>query len=492
MVKTGWYPDAANPDERHYYDGERWTVDAADPTSAPDADADSDLPIFEQPRRQPGRARIGAAVVLAGAAVAALTWAVWPAGDPAAPITVAGRTVSNPVAVLRDAQRTVAGLVASENGTSDESTRCYFARSGPGGDVQRALRCGPVLFPGGSSPASYVTVPVRASITGPSVTLTADRDVPPIATAPGRVELVRPDGARPPSDDTADRLQPPRLPAGPRNLLIATTLPDYVRARAVTASLIGRDASVTVGDITPLPAYGRGDAARTAPEGQRLVGFTLRFGPGAISAARAATARAQFVSSDADARVIPAPGTGRYVVAAIPANGRAYVALTDGGLTQRLELPSGRPADDVVALSRRTNLAAALRAKATVAAVATLAAGGVSKAVTLSATATRASLRFWPAASGGTRPSDPDRAFLSVDLSFTYPGGEPTAFKRSQLRVDAGGRSYPARFVDGATVFEVPASFTSGNLVVSGRGADSALVTSITVPRTIPISIPTQ
>lgn len=474
----------------------------AQPYSAQPYSDQSYLPAENLPA-PPARSRKRTPIVVAAAAavvVAAgvITYLVWPDDEPS--LTYRGKEIANAADTLKQGEELVAKTVEDRRGAKNDDTRCYFAKpekaasGGKASDVEDSLRCGPVLFVDGERRAAYLSVPLTEKATGSSVQLSVPDDLgsrDPAALGED-LNLVRPDGAKPPTaNDGAGDLDVPKPPAGEANLLTTAPLDSSARPNEVNTSITGRTRKVMLESVAEIERYGVGDDARSAPDGQRLIAFRLDYGPGDVSSG---TTPATLNVPGGTPRPIPDAVGDDYVVAAVPASGGASIVLADSGVTQSISLPSGKPAAGTIAVLQRSSRAVLLSSRFDV--PITLKRGGDTRKTTFKATATAASLDFWAPANPSVRASSPSNALLTVRLTYTssLDKGKTFGFDPKLLTLQYNGKSYKARNVAPAgkisNVFEVPANFTAGTLRVAGSSKVGSVTVSVGSPKSLVVRIP--
>ena len=144
-------------------------------------------------------------------------------------------------------------------------------------------------------------------------------------------------------------------------------------------------------------------------------------------------------------------------------------------MTQYIDLTTGKPGPDNIQVLARKNrkFATAMRLNVT----RTVSGGGAAPTnQVLNTSFASAQLRYWPSSEiTNMTPSSPDKAFLVVDMDYNYAGstGGPYGYDPALLRLQiSGGATVAAKNVDSGDfildVFEVPATFTTGTIVIGG------------------------
>ncbi|MEP7020808.1 MAG: DUF2510 domain-containing protein [Pseudonocardiales bacterium] len=437
--------------------------------------------------------------------------------SPAAPtITYQGAKIKDASAVLKKAEQNLETVVAKRHGAKGDNTRCYFAvpKAEPaaakkGTDVDSNLRCGPVLFVDGDASRQYLKFALTRSGTGEPATLTAATS--PLTDAPvsaDEVKLQRPDGKDAPSG-TGGLKVPNPPPAAAGSIAAAELGPITVPAAPKAAILGSWSGGITLTNLGPVTRYGTGDAARSAPSGQKLIAFTTKGALGNDGTSTDLTSSAKVSVDGGAGRAVPNPGSGEYVVVVVPSGaGTVDLVLSERGLRQSISLLTGKPgANNVVVLARQnreTRKLAQARAVftfspsvifsdgstgTTEAAVVTFRLADIAyRNIDLTKTITASShqkaimhvsLTYVGAHDSGTF------GFPSGLVTFTPTGGLPSHARNLSV---TSGRIF--------NVFEVPGNVTSGVLTLTGsinqpfQGSTGSYRFGIQTPVQIPISIP--
>jgi len=437
--------------------------------------------------------------------------------SPAAPtITYQGVKIKDASAVLKKAEQNLEAVVAKRHGTKGGDTRCYYAvpKAEPaaakkGTDIDSNLRCGPVLFVDGDASRQYLKFALTRSGTGEPVTLTAATS--PLTDTPvsaDEVKLQRPDGKDAPSGTGG--LKVPNPPAAAADSIAATEVGPITVPAAPKGALLGSwSGGITLTNLGPVTRYGTGDAARSAPSGQKLIAFTTKGALGNDGTSTDLTSSAKVSIDGGAGRAVPNPGSGEFVVVAVPSSaGAVDLVLSERGLRQSISLLTGKPgANNVVVLARQnreTRKLAQARAVFTFSpsvifsdgstgtsepAVVTFRVADISyRNIDLTKTVTASShqkaimhvsLTYVGAHDSGTF------GFPSGLVTFTPTGGLPSHARNLSLTT---GRIF--------NVFEVPGNVTSGVLTLAGsinqpfQGSTGSYRFGIQTPVQIPISIP--
>lgn len=286
--------------------------------------------------------------------------------------------------------------------------------------------------------------------------------------------------------------------AGPVVVPVGTVLAtDAVAPPAPPAPVVmaGRTGGVRVTGLGRIDQVGNGSTAQVAGPGEQLLALTLADGPCQQKVCDPWQGLGIEIVADGVATPLPAGGPTFVVAAAITAV--VELRYDADSYDQRVSLVDGSPTGRNIGVLTRADRRAKVEVTRVVhptAAGALLGAGAV-RTVRVGG----AELFFFNGAEG---LKNPDRAYLSVDVSYTTPGDPtPSYFRLSELHLEgAGGKPYPRRDLTPTTpfpdvVFVVPADFTDGTLVISGTRRTPTVTSTggtgsvlLTLPRTtIPI-----
>ena len=242
----------------------------------------------------------------------------------------------------------------------------------------------------------------------------------------------------------------------------------------------GASRKITLLAAGEIARYGTGDEARSAPAGQKLIAFQLQYGFGALSTD--VSGANVTLAVDGTTHDIPQASGDQYVVAAVPSGSTAAVQLTDHGVTQTLALPDGSPGSNNLLVLARTHRTALIGK--TFAVPIRLVRGSQTVNLTFHASASLASLDYWPPANTSLHPSAPNKGFLTVRVNYTdsEDPGKTFGFDPGILTLKLpGGSVVHARNIAPkgkiSDVFEVPANFTSGTVSISGSEKVSGGIT---------------
>ena len=440
-------------------------------------------------------------VVLAGAGVA--TWQLWPSSSPS--LTYAGKAIKNADATLSSAEASVQKVVTARHGTSSKDTRCYFAKPDTPAqgakktDIEDSLICGPVLFVDGDAKQEYLSLALTNTAAKGDAVLSAA--APTTASQPRALPddatLVRPDGEAPPNGNGG--LSVPKPPPAKSNLL--TTMDSLGTAKEPAtlsnSRMVGRDSGVEITAAGAISRYGSGDSARSAPAGQKLIAFQYDYIGGDLSSSNSTPAKLLLVdSSGADTtRALPNPAGSSWIVLAVPTTSKAYVQLPESGLAQTLSLPDGKPGAKNLTVLVRDNRSAVVSKKFSVPARYANSSNSVSS--TLKAIVTIARLGYWAPTNSAVHASSPSRALLALDLGYDDPKnpgdyGFPAGVL--SLRLPDGTIIHSKNAAKDknkiADVWDVPASFTKGTVIISGSATYDGIKMTITKQVSFPVSFP--
>ena len=245
--------------------------------------------------------------------------------------------------------------------------------------------------------------------------------------------------------------------------------------------MAGREGGVRIKGLEEVDQYGTGDAARTPPEGGRLVAFQLTDWACDVKPCTTKWPALELrVRVGADSRRLP-DDQGTYVVA-VPA-GTTTVDLTmkTDDTPQSLSLLTGEPGDDNLAVLARPDRSVDINEEFSLTETNSDGAdycrnGERIFSVVRDVEIGRATLHFFV---GDLEPSSADTAFLVIDAGFTIdcrPGERFQMFAEEMRFRGETGKPFAATpfegVVDGVEVrgiFEVPADTAGGTLVLGGR-----------------------
>jgi hypothetical protein len=295
------------------------------------------------------------------------------------------------------------------------------------------------------------------------------------------VPAATPSGATPSADgeDTDPEGDGTTAPAAPRE----ATGDELVPAPAAdpspltrTLAMAGSNGGVRVAALSEVDEVGRGAAARSAPEGGRLIAFRLAGWRCDVPPCRDWSDLGLAVAVGKDVRPLP-KGRGTYVVAVPERSMPVDLVLRSDGYRQTLSLRDRRPGPDNIAVLARADRTAEVgrtfsMTDTTSQAVEWFKGGPVTTTAPRSATFESAELGFF----GYTRrPSSTREAILVANVFYTRPWNDlPTAFRLEEIKFrDSSGTTYkafdahpdPAKLRPG---FEVPADLERGTLLLGG------------------------
>ena len=509
MADAGWYPDPDAPGGLRYFDGQLWTEHREPAASTLDA------PPAAPPKNRTRLVVIGAAVAVALVA-GLLTGGWWLFLRGGASFTYQGHSISDPARVLTMAEANLKAVASERHGVTAADSRCYFAvpRTPATGatktDIDSELRCGPVLFVDGDVTQSYLNFGLTNSATSGTARLTPSAkpqaDAP--AALPTELKLKRPDGKTPPSGSGG--LKPPPPPAATKDALVSADIGSQsvpaAPAGAVMGSLSG---GVTLTNLGPVTRYGKGDAARSAPAGQKLIAFKTAGAQGNDGDSTDLSPKATVAVDGGTGQPLPAKAAAYYVVAVPTTAKTVNLTLVDSGITQTISLLDGKAGAGNIAVLARKNRT--VDSTATVAFTFTYSpevgfadgTGGTSQPATASFTHADLSYLQTDVDNGATATaSSPSTAILFIALAYTathdkgqygFPAGLVTF-------TPTGGAAVAAKNIAGAIkdylVFEVPAGLTTGTITIGGSvtqtyvDAAGSYKESVLTAVTLPFSLP--
>jgi uncharacterized protein DUF2510 len=504
MAEAGWYPDPQDANAQRYYDGQSWTehqrrvAEFAPPPPPPPPGVQ-----FAPYPTPAGRARnrpliIGLVVVVVAGLLTGGYFLFL--RDDAPKLTYGGSKIANASDVLARAEKNVAVVVNRRHGVKSADTRCYFAvpRKPASGakktDVDSSLRCGPVLFVDGDATKAYLSFPLTRTGSGKTAKLSVagtprnpDPDAPP-----ADADLKRPDGDDPPS--SSGHLSVPKPPPAAKDLLATGDLGRVAAPpQRDNAQMISLNTGVRLVAAGPVARYGRGDDARSAPPGEQLIAFQVDDVPGE-SHNFSSTGKLTVLVSGASPRPVPSTAdSDSYVVLAVPSGATASLQLNDAGYPQSLSLPQGEAGPkNLTVLARRHRVAAVSTTRSI---PVTFSNGANSVNATFHATAGVAELSFWVPSHESSRPTRTTDAMLTMRLTYTdsLNPGSSFGFEPQLLKLKLpDGRIVSARNVASSAnkvfnVFQVPATFTTGKIVIGGSVRTGEVTLKIQTPASIPL-----
>ncbi len=545
MAEAGWYPDPQDQNAQRYYDGQSWTehqrrvgefapppppppppvqAPAVAPSAPPPGWAGQEgqaqqqtwagpgAPSWNQPppgaqfapypappRRTGNRPLIIGLVVVVVAGLLTGGYFLF-LRDDAPKLTYSGSKIANASDVLEQAEKNVAVMVNRRHGAKNADTRCYFAvpkKPASGAkktDVDSNLRCGPVLFVDGDATKPYLSFPLTRTGSGnvklavASTPRSPDPDAPP-----ADADLKRPDGADPPSGN--GHLSVPKPPAAAKGLLATADLGSVAAPpQRDNAQMISLNTGVRLVAAGPVARYGHGDDARSAPPGEQLIAFQVDDVPGE-SHAFSSTGKLTVLVSGASPRPVPSTADSEsYVVVAVPTGRTASLQLTDAEYTQSLSLPQGDAGPKNLTVLNRRHRVASLSTTRSI--PVTFSNGANSVKATFHATAGTAELSFWVPAHESSHPTRAADAMLTMRLTYTdsLNPGSSFGFEPQLLKLKLpDGRVVSARNVASSAnkvfnVFQVPATFTTGKIVIGGSVRTGNVTLKIQTPASIPLA----
>ena len=483
----GWYPDPDDPASLRFFDGAAWTTGRAPafPPSGGYAPPSGGLP----PPGSSTGGRVGLGtdrrrVLIGGGVLLVVLLAIGGflvmRGD-GPRFEWQGEAIAEPQVVLEDAEAIVETLVDERRGAWGEDSRCYFSLPDDEHvkDVDDRVRCGPVLFVDGDPDEPYLSFPLTAAHDDGNLRLEVGErpvDREPTALEPGE-RLGRPDDRRQP--EGAGGLEPPEPPPAPDDLVgvvdLGPTSTGTPPAGAVIGSLRARY-ELTV--LTPIDRYGRGDTARRAADGYRLIAFDVSQGPGEIGGDGNPTVQVQIDGETPRDATDLIDGDNPVVVSAPEDAESVDLVVIDGDLVQRLSLLDGAPDTGNLRVLSRTNRSQAIGQTHEVAVTGTDATGSLP----LTGSIEVAELRLvWALPEDPTkRASSAETALLVAVLNYNWQNVTPSDGGLAEQAFTLAlpdGRVVPAVNLapdpvnEVVVAFEVPADFTEGTLSIGGTSS---------------------
>ena len=500
-------------------DGQRWDpapVNGGWPTMLPPP------PPPAGPRPHRGRPPLVLGLVVAVLlAAGGVTGAVliWKARNQPIALTVGGVPIDHPDTVLARGQDILLRALQGRTEVHDADTRCYFVRTpttvhahNVATDVDLLLDCGPVLFTDSDSDSPMISIQLSSQLAGSRVLLTPANLPIDISTLPlpPLAHLLRPDGKSLPANLLS--LAPPRPPAAPTDLFRASGVIKPVLGTAVSGlptAMAGYEGGLVLNSVTEIQRFGSGEGTLTAATGHKLLAFTVQGSASPYTGFAIGPGPTWGVSIDGAAMRTPSQSLGfdvgvSYVVD-VPRTARtADLVLVSQGVTQTLSLFTGKPGSANIAVLTRRNLYTTSTTEADVPVV--YAGYGQSAQVVVHVRSRGAFLGYWGhGLASSAHPLNPDHAYLEVPIVYTDPTAkDPTelfAFPSEMLTLTPTGGA-PIKATDLApgiptlsgkifSVFEVPSTFTSGTVTVSGTvHFDADTTATVSTPFTVEVDIP--
>lgn len=238
-----------------------------------------------------------------------------------------------------------------------------------------------------------------------------------------------------------------------------------------------RNAGVELLGLSEVSSVGSGEDELAPPSGGSLIAFQL--GSGVCDVADCKSWRTLDLSVAVNGTRRPLPSTkteDTFVVAAPLGTASVDLVMTANGYTQTLSLLDGKPGPDNIAVLGREPVFVDIKKKfwadSTSSIALTDATGPGSNQLRRHVNVKNASLWFfWR----GHRPSSTRNAFLAVEHSYTENQYKDRVYdSATMVFIAADGKRYRGRDLDRRpnytdTVFEVPATTTSGAVVFGGR-----------------------
>ncbi|HEY3630110.1 MAG TPA: DUF2510 domain-containing protein [Jatrophihabitantaceae bacterium] len=431
--------------------------------------------------------------------------------SPAA-FTFDGKAIDQPDQPLSKAASTVDSLVASRHGAKSKDTRCYFAvpekpaDKAKASDIDHSAWCGPVLFVDGAADKQYLRFSLNSQdADGGKVQLTpsaqpASNDPEAL---PAGLNLKRPDKASAPGGNGGLSVPAPP-PAAKDSIVTADVGSQPIPAAPAGAAMGTGNGGAAVTKLGPVKRYGTGDTARSAPDGQKLIAFTLA---GTEDDAGVPSLASGSLSISVDGHTghkLPEAVPGQPYVAAVPNSARKVDLVLTGSARQTVSLLNGKPGAGNIKLYARSHREQLLSKSGTITfrysaeIVLPGGGGGTSQTGTWSVNLARLSYTI-PARHA--KASGPGQALLYVDMGYTLAGQTDLGFDPSIATFTTNsGHRVRARNIAGVAgkiynVFDVPADLTSGTLHIAGSytrkfaNANQTYTTTVT-PITVAITIP--
>lgn len=448
---------------------------------------------------------VAAFVILTGGDSPAYTWD--------------GEAIADPQAAIDEADDVFLAGAEDRGGSLSDDSRCYFVLPADEDadrktDVADYLRCGPVLFVDDDpSDGVWLTYALDDSEGDDGIELTiADQ---PQSRQPSKIEnsesLSRPDEEEAPGGDGG--IEAPAPPRSESGLFLADDpLLENMELEPTLVTATGLTMSVDLLGFSELERYGSADEARRPADGETFLAFEIGPGEGdqfhgtGTEVSDAYLNSTATVSLDVDGETTELIGADadrlvfshRFLISVPDDYSAADLVLTDSDVVQRISLVTLEPAPENLQVLARSSRDQTLDANREFPATVTHPDGTVQPAA-INATVRAVRLLYYVKIIPGVVPSGPDKAFLAIDQSITSPDLQITA--ENNIGLEPG--HFHLETDDGVieaqniapgeglfVVFEVPATFTTGTLVVAGSAPSGEVTVDIADPDfRIPIEI---
>lgn len=439
-----------------------------------------------------------------------------------APVTYtsSGKDVVNAEGVLEDAKKQLDTLVKVRHGAVDDDTRCYLgtARQPSARDrveVDRQAWCGVTYLPDSDKGAYWMAVPLTEEPADGGVRLTAgiiDQDAT-TQELPAHTALVGPDRDGAPDDDGGLKIPPPPPAAAD---LVQVSSVDDAKAQGIDVDanldapvvMKGWDSGVSVvGRGTPA-RIGAGQDVRRPADGHEFLALRVKRVSGeSVDAVRESLATGNYETAGTTYKISAGEtvhniGTKiddtREVVAvvSVPKGSDAQLELTEDGLEQSVSMRTAKPStQNPTVLSREHTSVYLDKTGSTTGRVSD---GGRSAGVDVRYTVKSARLAYYRGFDRDGHAAK-DKAYLVIIASAEMKNENASsdgAIPAGLLSVRADdGKTYKAKDYNAGGKYawnavEVPADFTSGDIVLGGTDSAGGIDLTISSEKTIPVTFP--
>ncbi len=416
-----------------------------------------------------------------------------------------GKPVSHPAQVLATGEARVAALVAHQPVARGRDDHCYFAlpSSGPAATrrtVSSGIYCGPMKLVNSENDDQFLHYYLSPKPAGKNVEFTVSDN--PVSsdteTLPDGIVLQRPGGAKH-TAASFGMISAPIAPPADQNAFVSV---DRVGTQTslkppAAPQMAGYDGGVILETAASVGYYGHAGDARSAPAGQRLIAFTLKYhGP---NGGKLTDLDLGVSVNGAPLQPIPdlSDSYAEKVIAVPPAASSVNLVLRSKATTQEISLLTGKPAaNNIVVLARQNQRDTLTIAKDL---PITFTVNGNSATTTMHVKITEADLEYYEGDDGEKVPASSAKAYLHIRMRMTFDN-VPAADGATELPAgllsfkSRDGITMPARDVGtdeyNYVVIEVPGLTEAGTLTIGGSALAPSGQVRLTLPQ--PFSFPIE
>lgn len=261
-------------------------------------------------------------------------------------------------------------------------------------------------------------------------------------------------------------------------------VPKALPTKLDTPLAIGSEhAGIAVVAVSEVDSIGTAEGRRRAPDGGSLVVFRVTDWSCEITPCKAWTTLKPRITHDGLTKALPGSAD-TYVIALPPGSSQVRLMINDAGHAQSVSLLDDDPGAKNIDLlaqkgaTKKITLDKPYRMAEHTSIGFKNVNGAVVDQFVRNATVETAQRRYF---FSGAEPSEPGHAFLIVSATYAYAGGaQRYAFASAEATfIDDAGNRYAergVRFQQGSSLlsFEIPASVTSGTLVLGGSTQKTA------------------